>query len=88
MSIIIHRCTRCAHRESQHGSPSCNWGNCPCPTFLPATEPVIAPTFDGVTAAPVETLTEPGTGWNAGSQHREQMCSCDACWALYRSTVA
>jgi hypothetical protein len=85
MSLIIHRC-ECSHPDYYHRGDLCSHGQCKCPRLRLDPQSEVIPTWSTETSELVESITEPGTKWNAGrGANAADMCGCEACRALYNS---
>lgn len=91
MAKVVHLCTSCGH-QAQHHSPF-NAGHKPCTCCRREQREIeVGPStvvdtwsFPG---SQLEPLFEPGTVRNAESgAHREQLCGCDECRAVYAAQV-
>jgi hypothetical protein len=91
MAKLVHLCLTCQHPENHHerigGQPpitSC--GCCRAAGFDPNPEPTITETFTHPGSVP-EPLWEPGSTRNPSSAHRDTLCGCDRCRAVYAREV-
>ncbi|WP_068434323.1 hypothetical protein [Piscicoccus intestinalis] len=83
MSVLVHRCRRCGHREQWHRPRDSGYVRCDCCRAAGAQadidpEPVLEPTWTHPGSVP-EPLWAPGSVRNAGTMHAQECCGCDAC---------
>lgn len=86
MTLIIHRCTVCAHPDLFHGTGNrCSHGTCGHgrhPLTPGPSEPLM--TY-GPTGAVITTLVQPGRRFTGFGRAPITTCSCADCWDVYRS---
>ena len=92
MSVLVHPCTHCGHRQDWHYQGS--YVACPCcrvnrreSSFSPEPEPQLWETFAHPSGHP-EPLYQPGTQRNPGNVNRSDVCGCDRCQELYAEMTA
>lgn len=83
MSVLMHLCRECGHREVSHDGGDRGYSQCCCCRGAGEIDPIprLVPTFtlDGK----AEPLYRPGSEWNPGSVHRLTLCGCTACRTAY-----
>lgn len=93
MSFLDHACRSCPHlryhhtqgdrifRRGTNGGGGCSYGWCFCDgDFDPRPILFEQRTFEGGNLTP---LFEPGSTINQGTQHRRELCNCEACQTAY-----
>lgn len=82
MSVLLHLCRQCRHKEVSHEGRDRGYSGCRCcrgPGDIDP-EPVLVRTFRCADGRP-EPLYPPGAVWNAGTMHRVELCACARCLA-------
>lgn len=85
MSVLVHQCRRCGHRESWHEPRERAYTSCRCcrdGAPDPDPEPNLADTFT-VPGWRLEPLYQPGAQRNSGSMHTTECCACARCREVY-----
>lgn len=93
MSVYVHDCNICEHRQDHHGGQGRSSCRC-CNEKRPAElgdlhihpEPRLWETFTHPGTRP-EPLYQPGTQRNSGTVHKSDVCACDRCQELYAEAV-
>ena len=86
MAILSHACRRCGHPSWWRDNAAKCSRLCGCDHDTsrmevdPTPEVLETWTYPG---RQLEPLYEPGTQWNAGTNHRVFLCNCDACREQY-----
>lgn len=84
MSVLMHLCRSCRHRATSHDGGDRGYSGCTCcggPGEIDP-EPALVQTWSSPEGRR-EPLYRPGTVWNAGTMHKLELCSCDACRRRY-----
>ncbi len=84
MSVLLHVCRTCQHRETSHQGRDRGYTACPCCRGDGDIDP--DPLLVQTWAFPrweIEPLYRPGTQWNSGTSHRLELCACARCFARY-----
>ncbi|USQ75370.1 hypothetical protein [Ornithinimicrobium cryptoxanthini] len=89
MSVLLHVCGACRHRETSHQGGDRGYSGCPCcrDTGDIDPEPLLVQTW-ALPGWAIEPLYRPGSQWNAGTTHRLELCDCAGCHARYRELAA
>ena len=89
MSLLLHVCGACRHRETSHQGGDRGSSGCPCcrGTGDIDPEPLHVQTWS-LPGWEIEPLHRPGSQWNAGTTHRLDLCDCARCHARYRDLSA
>lgn len=92
MSVYVHDCAHCGHRQDHHHQGI--YAKCQCcqirgneSAFQPVPEPTLYETFSQPSGKP-EPLYKPGSARNSGrGPHGSYVCACDRCQELYAEAV-
>lgn len=89
MSALLHLCRDCRHRAISHDGGDRGYSGCRCCRGSGDIdpEPVLVQTFRLADGA-AEPLHPPGTTWNAGTMHKQQLCGCQRCRAVAAHLLA
>lgn len=84
MSVLLHVCRTCRHRETSHEGRDRGYSACRCCRGAGDIdpEPLLVQTWAFPRWEP-EPLYRPGSQWNAGTSHRLELCACARCFARF-----
>lgn len=84
MSVLLHLCRACRHKESSHHGRDRGYSDCACCRGAGDIDP--DPVLVQSWALPgweAEAPYRPGSQWNPGTVHRLELCSCARCHARF-----
>lgn len=84
MSLIIHRCTVCAHPDIWHEPDNtCSWGHCWKARHILTPGPSETLTTYTLNGATVTDIATPGTRFAGFGRGTVALCGCAHCRALH-----